>query len=216
MTDVTITAAPLSKARTAVDSRRDAILDVAQQVFLEEGFAAASMSTIAARLGGSKGTLYNYFKSKDELFKAYVERRCVFNQRNIHAGPIEGSLADGLRRLGESYLTNVLGEENLKHFRVIIAEAERSPDFGRAFYEAGPKRGAERLAAQLEIWAKDGRLKLDDPLTAAHHFLGLCQNRYFKARMCNAIPPLTQAQIAAEAKSAVDTFLLAFGTASSR
>ena len=34
------------------------------------------MSTIAARLGGSKGTLYNYFKSKEELFEAYIRETC--------------------------------------------------------------------------------------------------------------------------------------------
>src|SRR3954464_10654712 len=56
--------------------RRELILDVASEVFLKEGYAATSMSEIAARLGGSKGTLYNYFKSKEELFEAYVSRNC--------------------------------------------------------------------------------------------------------------------------------------------
>ncbi len=39
------------------DLKRDTILSIARQVFMEEGYAAASMSTIAARVGGSKGTL---------------------------------------------------------------------------------------------------------------------------------------------------------------
>src|SRR3954462_6262263 len=127
----------LTKTRLDRDARRELILDVAQGVFLEEGFANASMSTIAARLGGSKGTLYNYFKSKDELFEAYVQRRCVFNQQNIYGGPVEGAVEDSLYRLGVSYISAVLSEESLKHFRVIIAEAQRTPEFGRAFYEAG-------------------------------------------------------------------------------
>src|SRR6202789_1904440 len=58
------------------DQRREAILRVAGEVFLEEGYSAASMSTIAARLGGSKGTLYNYFKNKEELFEAQVRDLC--------------------------------------------------------------------------------------------------------------------------------------------
>ena len=62
--------------KTARDRRRDAIIDVAREVFFEEGYAAASMSSIAARLGGSKGTLYNYFRSKDELFEAQVRDGC--------------------------------------------------------------------------------------------------------------------------------------------
>ncbi|HLY77858.1 MAG TPA: TetR/AcrR family transcriptional regulator, partial [Caulobacteraceae bacterium] len=90
----------LTKTRLDRDARRELILDVAQEVFLEEGFANASMSTIAARLGGSKGTLYNYFKSKDELFTAYVERRCLW-QDEIFASPLKNETPDQtLRRIG--------------------------------------------------------------------------------------------------------------------
>ena len=49
---------------------------MSREVFFEQGYTAASMSTIAARLGGSKGTLYNYFKSKEELFEAQVRDMC--------------------------------------------------------------------------------------------------------------------------------------------
>src|SRR5580692_404744 len=65
-----------SAVKSSRDRRRDAIVEVARQVFFEEGYAAASMSTIAARLGGSKGTLYNYFRSKEELFEAQVRKDC--------------------------------------------------------------------------------------------------------------------------------------------
>src|ERR1700756_1305734 len=65
------------------DQRREAILKIAQQVFLEEGYAAASMSTIAARVGGSKGTLYNYFRSKAELFVAVIQNLCEIQQNHM-------------------------------------------------------------------------------------------------------------------------------------
>jgi AcrR family transcriptional regulator len=201
----------LTKPRLDRDARRELILDVAQGVFLEEGFANASMSTIAARLGGSKGTLYNYFKSKDELFNAYVERRCLW-QDEIFSNPLEGEAPDEtLRRLGRAYLTRVLTDFNLRNFRLIASEAERSPEIGVTFYDAGPRKGAERVAELLKDMADAGVLDLDDPLDAAHQFLGLVQNRYFKARLCNAIPELTQKQIEDEAALATRTFLRAFG-----
>src|SRR5882757_6223376 len=80
---MTATASPRRR-----DERRDHILDVARDAFLSTGYADTSMSAIAARLGGSKGTLYNYFKSKDELFNAYVERRCLW-QDEIFAAPLD-------------------------------------------------------------------------------------------------------------------------------
>src|SRR5580698_7433873 len=61
---------------TRSDAKRRAILDVASEVFVAQGYAATSMSEIAARLGGSKGTLYNYFRSKEELFSAFIVDTC--------------------------------------------------------------------------------------------------------------------------------------------
>jgi AcrR family transcriptional regulator len=202
-----------TRSRLDRDARREAILDVAEGVFLEEGFAAASMSTIAARLGGSKGTLYNYFRSKDELFEAYVLRRCALNLEVIYNLPADGEqVEETLTRLGRAYLSRVLSETNLRHFRLIVAEAERSPEIGRAFYEAGPARGAARLAERIAEWAALGRLEVDDPQVAAHHFTALCQNRYFKQRLCNATAELTNAEIEAEVATAVKTFMRAYGS----
>jgi len=201
-----------AKPRLDRDARRDAILEVAEEVFLEEGFGAASMSTIAARLGGSKGTLYNYFKSKDELFEAYVLRRCVVNLDLIYDLPAEGDqVEETLTRLGRAYLRRILAELNLRHFRLIVAEAERSPEIGKAFYEAGPARGVARLAERIGQWAALGRLEADVPEQAAHQFIALCQNRYFKQRLCNAIPELTDDQAETEVAAAVKTFLRAYG-----
>src|SRR5258708_22025925 len=101
------------------DARREAILDVAQDVFLEEGFANASMSTIAARLGGSKGTLYNYFKSKDDLFNAYVERRCLWQDEIFAPPPDNETPPQTPRPIGRAHLTPALTHFHLPHFRPI-------------------------------------------------------------------------------------------------
>lgn len=175
-------------------------------------WAQRRSTAIAARLGGSKGTLYNYFKSKDELFEAYVQRRCALTQHGIQSEGRPGeTIEQALTRIGRSYVRTVLSDENLRHFRLICAEAERSPEFGRAFYEAGPGKGHKRMADQIETWVEEGRLKLDDPWLAAQQFLTMCQNRWFKARVANYLPEPTEAEMQAEVKSAVDTFLRAFG-----
>jgi AcrR family transcriptional regulator len=94
------------KPRLDRDARREAILDVAREVFMDEGYAAASMSTIAARLGGSKGTLYNYFKSKDELFTAYVRRHCAWQEDAMFSLLDDGEDHRGaLMRLARKYLS---------------------------------------------------------------------------------------------------------------
>lgn len=201
-----------TKPRLDADARRESILDVAQEVFLEEGFAAASMSTIAARLGGSKGTLYNYFRSKDELFKAYVERRCLWQNDEVFATKAGEAPAEALLRIGRFFLAHLLNETTLRNFALIAAESERAPEIGRIFYETGPLRGTDRVAGFLAGLDAAGVLDLDgDAVGAAQHFLGLLQSPTFKARLCNAIPPLTDAEIDAEAARGVKTFLRAFG-----
>lgn len=111
------------KQRLDPDTRREQILDVAQDVFLEEGFANASMSVIAARVGGSKATLYAYFRSKEALFSAYVERRCLW-QDDLFAAPLGDEAPDEtLRRIGRAYLARVLSDFNLRNFRLIVARA---------------------------------------------------------------------------------------------
>jgi AcrR family transcriptional regulator len=207
-----------AKRRLDRDTRREAILDVARDVFLDEGFAAASMSTIAARLGGSKGTLYNYFRSKDELFAAHVARHCAWQAESMFSilSDPPDDIRHALTALCERYLAIILSEYNLLNYRLIMAEVLRSPEIGRIFYETGPLNGARRVAAFLERARDKGLLAFDDSLQVAHQLIGLCQGRLFKARLLNYSPEPNPAEISAEVGPAVATFLAAFGTEASR
>ena len=56
------------------DERKSQILNAAEEVFTEKGFDQARMDDIAGQTGLSKGTLYLYFKSKDDLIIAILDR----------------------------------------------------------------------------------------------------------------------------------------------
>jgi len=94
------------------DAKRRAILDVASEVFLAQGYAATSMSEIAATLGGSKGTLYNYFRSKEELFSAFITDTCqgpamaIFDQ--LPTADDGKSMRDNLVDFGTDFLSFIL------------------------------------------------------------------------------------------------------------
>src|SRR4026208_346391 len=62
----------LSRREARRRDRRGAIIGVARRSFLNNGYAATTMSSIAAELGGSKGTLWSYFPGKEELFAAVL------------------------------------------------------------------------------------------------------------------------------------------------
>lgn len=200
------------KSGNMARDRRTEILDVAGEIFLEQGYAAASMSAIAARLGGSKGTLYNYFTSKEELFRAHIERQCALSAENIFAGEAgEADLGALLTDLGIRYLTRLSSDEMMRHKRTVIAEAGRNPEIGTIFFEAGPGRGRARLAAIFERAAAEGRLKAPEPLRAADQFLALCQSTTYKRRLFNVGEAPTRSEMRKDVEAAVATFMAAFG-----
>src|SRR3984885_2537725 len=193
------------------DQRREKIIHVAREVFFEQGYAAASMSGIAARLGGSKGTLYNYFKSKEELFEAQVRERCGEAADRILEVSVEGEPAETLTRLGEQYLGHLYSEETVQMFRILVAEAQRSPELARVFYEVGPARGQQGLQNYLEAANARGRVHIPNCALAAEQFLSLCKGRSHLQFLLNLIPPLTPAQIRLQISQAVTAFMRFYG-----
>jgi AcrR family transcriptional regulator len=199
------------KPRGSDAERRAAILDCAEDVFLEEGFQAASMSAIAAKLGGSKGTLYNYFESKDELFIACVARHCeelhAYMSTLLDEG---GALEDTLTKMGRRYVEFTSSDATVSKFRMIVAEADRVPHMARTFYETGPARGVAKIGVYLQKAMDEGLLRTADPERAAQHFLALCQNRLSKSRLCNYEPAPSKKLIDRDVDDAVRIFLAGY------
>ena len=73
------------EATAASDEKRDRILRAALEVCAQSGVAAARMEEIAARAEVSKGTLYRYFESKEDLLLATILTSYVYGQRHVDA-----------------------------------------------------------------------------------------------------------------------------------
>ena len=123
-------------------AKRRQIIDGASKVFLAQGFDAASMNAIARAAGVSKGTLYVYFGNKEELFEAIVEQECDVQAEGIFdLDPNDHDVAAVLTRLGVAYVKFLCRPEKASAIRTVIAIADRMPEIGRKFYEAGPAVG---------------------------------------------------------------------------
>lgn len=202
--------------KTRRDRRREAILDVARRVFSEEGYAAASMSAIAARLGGSKGTLYNYFKNKAELFQAYVGDYCAHHATYIFDVPLDGSdVQDVLTCLGERFLYLILSDDSTRFYRLVVAAAQHNPAIGLALYESGYKVGIRRLTDYLERARDDGQIVADDCRRAAEDFISLCHGLQVK-RVLNVVGQPSDKEIRAEAARVASIFVRAYGASPAR
>ena len=78
-------------------------------------------------------TLYSYFKSKDELFEAYVRGECArFEDAIFNVNPDE-AIDRRLTIIGQRFLERLLSERAVRTFQVVVAEAHWSPGLARAF-----------------------------------------------------------------------------------
>lgn len=203
-----------TRERRRETDRRADIIRIAHEAFLADGYAATSMSAIAARLGGSKGTLYNYFPSKEELFVAVIETRCEEIMSFIYEVELEGGdFAQALNRLGRRFLGFALGDEAIATYRLVTAESGRFPEIGRALYERGFQRGIARLAVYFERAIESGALRAGDMRQAAEHFFDLCNSGIHHRRLWNVSAAPAETEIAQHTATAVETFLAAYAAA---
>jgi TetR/AcrR family transcriptional repressor of mexJK operon len=201
-------------ARSAKDEKRDAIVAIAEETFSANGYAGTSMSTIAARLGGSKGTLYNYFKSKDELFIAVIDKKCgqiqvLMSEAEIESG---GDLRAALTRFGRQFLELILRDDSIAMYRLTTAESGRFPEIGKALYESGIQRNLARMSDLLDRAKEAGRLRADtDTSVAADQFIDLCLTGVHRRKLWNITPRPSRDEIERNVDNAVVTFMRAFG-----
>ncbi len=193
------------------DQRRRAIIATARTAFLRHGYGQTTMSAIAAALGGSKTTLWTYFRNKHELFDAVVDDM-IERYGDPLRTPLRGDadVRETLQALAKSILTTISRPQVVAMHRMVTGEAGRFPQLGKALIERGMQRGQQRLADWIAQQIAGGRLRPCDPLTAAQQFGGLCQCGVFQHHLLGACPRPTPAQILAEADRATDTFLRAY------
>lgn len=195
--------------RVKTDERRDAILSAALELFYEVGYERASMAAISARLGGSKQTLYSYFKSKEELFSAAMvdamEERGYQLLELLDRDSMD--LRSTLSKFAEAYLDFIASPEIILNGRIAIGAAS-SGDLGAHLYQLGPRRLWDEITVYLADRIERGQLHAPDARIATLHFQGLLEAGYAEPLMFGA-PPLLNRHDAAHA--AIDTYMRAYG-----
>ncbi|HJZ55134.1 MAG TPA: helix-turn-helix domain-containing protein [Gemmataceae bacterium] len=142
------------------------ILSAALDCFAERGFAATRLDDIAARAGVTKGTLYLYFPSKEELFKALVREELLPNLERLEAaasGP--GTAADLLGRLLSVWAGHVVASRISVLPKLMIAEAGNFPELARFYLREVIRRGLRLLRSILRRGVEAGEFR---PIDVEH------------------------------------------------
>jgi AcrR family transcriptional regulator len=163
----THTTSPDPRWRRLPEERPQQILDAALSVFAEHGIDAAKLEEIAARAGVSKGTIYLYFSSKEELFKAVVRQRVGPAIANAdRAGAVDGTAEDQLR----CYLAQqweCLGEQDSEGWiRLVILEMHKYPDLAKFHWDEVVTRSNRILSDIIKRGIANGEFREVDPVAA--------------------------------------------------
>ncbi|WP_096703769.1 TetR/AcrR family transcriptional regulator [Magnetospirillum sp. 15-1] len=196
------------RTRSKPSAKREAILDAAQRLFLDEGYSSTSMDAVAARAGVSKATIYAHFEGKDQLFAAIMHRRCEASF--VFAPPDESfDAARILTTYAERLLTLLTTPDALALYRVVVAESARTPELAQAFYDTGPTRGKTAIAASVARLQARGELVGDmDAMVIADQFVGMLRAETYHRALLGLPPGRPLADTIA---AAVQTLLRAYG-----
>lgn len=191
----------------------DQVLAGARQVFLRDGFEGASVDDIARAAEVSKATLYSYFADKRLLFVEVARSECA-RQADAALDLIDTTAPPPivLAKAARHMVSFILSDFAQRVFRICVAEADRFPELGRAFYESGPKLGRARLSAYLREAETRGELRIDDFDLAADQFTELCKASLFPRVVFGIQTAFSQAEVDRVIDGAVQTFMARYGT----
>lgn len=162
------------KFRRRKADRPDEIVEAALQVFAAKGFAAARLDDIAARAGVSKGALYLYFATKEEIFRAVVDQAIAPNLKPVlamvaaHPGPFADLVELFAGRMALLAQTTPIGGVA----KMVIGEAQNFPALARVWHDELVAPALAALASAIAAAQARGEVNPGDPRVFALSLVG--------------------------------------------
>jgi AcrR family transcriptional regulator len=159
--------------RRAEDRPRE-ICAAALEVFAEKGFAAARLDEIARRAGVSKGTLYLYFKDKEDLFRAVVRDAIVPNVAAITEAisTMRAPFADVVRMFLAGFAEREARLPLGAVAKMVIGESRNFPELARVWHDEVASKAIGGLAAFVKGAQERGEVRAGDPRLYAFSLMG--------------------------------------------
>jgi AcrR family transcriptional regulator len=146
--------------RRRKEARPAEILEAALACFKERGFAATRLEDVAARAGVTKGTIYLYYPSKEELFKAVIRGELVPNIERLEVAlGAPGPAAPLLKVLFDTWARDILPSPVSVLPKLVIAEAGNFPELARFYLETVVHRGLGLVASVLRRGIAGGEFR---------------------------------------------------------
>lgn len=196
----------LSQRHSQLEQRCQRFIEVAEELFLERGFAGTTVNEVVRIAGGSLATLYAEFGNKDELFEAVMKKRAGRLLDGLREELGKGSLREELVALASRTLKHVLSNESLSVYRLAVHEGPKSPAVRNVVMQNGWDAYLSRLAKQFESLSGSG-LNVDDSRIAAELFLSMVLGQLRTLAAWGHGESISPERQAAHVQRTVDQFL---------
>lgn len=156
------------------DERPREICAAALDVFAEKGFAAAKLDEIARRAGVSKGTLYLYFKDKEELFRAVVRSAIAPNIEAFTSAisSLDAPASDVVRLFLSGFAEREARLPVGAVAKIVVGESRNFPELARVWHDEVASKAIGALAAFVERAQQRGEVRSGDPRLYAFSLIG--------------------------------------------
>jgi TetR/AcrR family transcriptional regulator len=143
---------PQAKRERRKEARPGELLDAALDLFVEKGFAATRSEEVAARAGVSKGTLFLYFPSKEELFKAVVRENMSgrFAEWEGEFAAFDGSTAELIRYCLRIWWERIGATRASGITKLMISEARNFPELATFYQQEVIRPGMDLMRRILQ------------------------------------------------------------------
>ncbi len=196
------------------DSKRQAIMQAAKNLFLTHNYRCVSMDKIAQAAPVSKATLYNYFDSKNELLVAVVSKLSTellqtITQTLSDADDVEQTL----KKIAFSVVEFLYSSEGLAIYRLVISESHEFPELGQMVSNNGVTPLINQLDSYLQRLNDSDNLSIFDTRSTADVFFSLLKGELHFRCLLGVQPPPNELEKAQLIESATTFYLRGIGYA---
>lgn len=186
--------------------KRDRIISAALSTFLEYGYGSTTIDKIVEKAGGSKATIYNFFKNKAKLFSTVIDELVKHGQL-VESLEMKGKPEKVLLNFAISRLKVIFNEKHTLLRRVVIGESSRFPGIAKMYYRHGPEYSHKQLVKYLSEQDMQGKLKIDDSDLAADLFQGMLVHSIYLKSLYSITSSLSDSSLKKRARVVVNKFI---------
>ncbi len=200
---------PRGRPRIRPDEEtRRLIIEAARHEFQTNGYAQASMASVAQKAGISTKTMYRLVPTKADLFRSVVSDRISRFMLELDPEALDAfALEDALERMLVTYGSLTLDGETIAMIQLVIGECDRFPEIAAAFYETAICRVGEAMEAWLQRQCDRGLIDIDDVRMATGLLRGMMVQEPQRAVMLGQRVPPDHAEISGRAQYCARIFL---------